>query len=379
MRAYVLAFLIWILIAALFPQADDLSPGYWESSPLPQMGVATYYAPGVMEWVRNYRRAQGEIADCPDCVGAVALLRAGDIGRKVWLQPPGGELAGPFIVVDCARDTDIPALLDRNWAVDVGYDLGQLWGMAGPMDDVIVWADPGEPATGPVRPAGRPLPAYIDPSEVMISPPTATPAPSELGPTRVPALPTRLPVPLARATQKPALPPPVAGTPTITVPTPTPLAGATSPDGPASDTAGPAGAIATAPVEGAPPVPTEQPSILAVLATASAAQRATARASGARADDNPAGTATAGGAADLASVAIGRPGAELLAQPVVLRTPRPSPAPRQTRDPARPTSLPILPASATPQLGMPTPDPATSASRSAVDLFWRGLLDLLGR
>ena len=38
---------------------------------------------------------------CPECVGTVALLRAGDIGRKVWLQPPGGEKVGPFLVIDC--------------------------------------------------------------------------------------------------------------------------------------------------------------------------------------------------------------------------------------------------------------------------------------
>src|SRR5512133_1503308 len=223
LRAFVLAFLTWLLIAGPLPQAGDLDPGYWESSPLPQIGVATYYAPGVMEWVRTYRRERGEITDCQDCVGAVALLRAGDIGRKVWLQPQGGELAGPFVVVDCARDTDIPALLDRNWVVDVGYELGQLWGMAGPLEDVIVWDDPGEPATGPVRPAGRPLPAYIDPSQVVISPPTATPAASGPSLSQVSGLPTLLPMPLAHATPKPTLAKPVAGTPTITVPTPTPF------------------------------------------------------------------------------------------------------------------------------------------------------------
>ena len=375
MQAFVLAFLTWLLIAAPFLQAGDLDPGYWDSSPLPQMGVATYYAPGVMEWVRNYRREQGEIADCPDCVGAVALLRAGDIGRKVWLQPPGGELAGPFIVVDCARDTDIPALLDRNWAVDVGYDLGQLWGMAGPLDGVIVWADPGEPATGPVRPAGRPLPAYIDPSQVVISPPTATPAPSDLSPTRVPALPTRLPMPLAQATPRPALPRAVAGTPTITVPTPTPTGDGATP--PALASAGAAGATsapaATSPGQ-APPDATAQLPILAVLATASASRRATAQASraGAPSGDIPNGGSPNGSAPGASSVAIGRPGADLLARPALLRTPTPSATP--THDPARPTSLPILPPEGTLAPGLSATQPL-----SPLDGLWQTLLDLLGR
>jgi hypothetical protein len=379
LQAFVLAFLTWLLIAAPFLQAGDLDPGYWDSSPLPQMGVATYYAPGVMEWVRNYRRAQREITDCPDCVGAVALLRAGDIGRKVWLQPPGGELAGPFIVVDCARDTDIPALLDRNWAVDVGYDLGQLWGMAGPLDGVIVWADPGEPATGPARPAGRPLPAYIDPSQVVISPPTATPAPFDQSPTRVAALPTRLPMPLAQVTPKPVLPKPAAGTPTVTVPTPTPVRdGATAPAMQLTGVAGAARTFTATPGGQASPAAPAQLPILAVLATASAAQRATARAPAAKApsEGTPNGGSPNGGSSDNgtpgpSSVAIGRPGAGLLARPVVLRMPTPTVTP--TRDPARPTSLPILPPEDTPAPGLSAPQPL-----SPLDSFWQTLLDLLG-
>ncbi len=81
--------------------------GYWEQTPLPQTGLATFYASGLMEYVQRYREAQAEITACPECVGSVALLRAGDIGRKVWLQPPIRRAGRPFLVVDCARRQDV--------------------------------------------------------------------------------------------------------------------------------------------------------------------------------------------------------------------------------------------------------------------------------
>ena len=95
---------LFALIAAVLPpaQVDGLTPGYWEQTPLPQTGLATFYAPGMMEHVLDVRDGYGQMLRCPECVGTVALLRAGDIGRKVWLQPPGGEKIGPFLVIDCA-------------------------------------------------------------------------------------------------------------------------------------------------------------------------------------------------------------------------------------------------------------------------------------
>ncbi|MCX6030634.1 MAG: hypothetical protein NT169_15210, partial [Chloroflexi bacterium] len=77
--------LAWLLTFIPRLQADDLFPGYWEQTPLPQTGLATFYAPGMMEYVETYRRDRGQLPECPECVGTVALLRAGDIGRKVWL------------------------------------------------------------------------------------------------------------------------------------------------------------------------------------------------------------------------------------------------------------------------------------------------------
>ena len=102
------------LLAAYPTRAEELAPGYWEQSPLPQTGLATYYAPGMMEYVAGYRQTQGQLPACPECVGTVALLRAGDIGRKVWLQAPDGERVGPFLVIDCARRQDVAPLVARE-------------------------------------------------------------------------------------------------------------------------------------------------------------------------------------------------------------------------------------------------------------------------
>lgn len=227
--------LIVILWAAgLLPpaQADDLTPGYWEQTPLPHTGLATFYAAGMMEHVLAVRAGHGQVLRCDECVGTVALLRAGDIGRKVWLQPPGGERVGPFLVIDCARREDIPPLVARNWAVDVSYEVGQLWGMDRPLADVTVLADPadqgyGDRAWGPLP---APTPFFVPPDKVALSAPTPTPriSPTPWQPT---PWPTRRPAPLiapgSSASDRPTPPAPptaIAGpmplTPVVTTPTP---------------------------------------------------------------------------------------------------------------------------------------------------------------
>jgi hypothetical protein len=224
------------VVAVVGARAQTPEFGYWERTPLPQTGLATFYDPGLMEKVQDYRLTGGDVDACPECVGSVALLRAGDIGRKVWLQPPGGDPVGPFLVVDCARRQDVQPLLDRNWVVDVSYEVGQFWGMNRPLDGVIVFEDPADDSPG--RAANRiPTPFYIPPSDVVISPPTATPPVSFENAALPTAWPTRMPVPLApmseaaqgtdvTPTNTPMPPTPTAIwppplTPIITTPTPT--------------------------------------------------------------------------------------------------------------------------------------------------------------
>ena len=73
-----------------------------------------YYAPYVMDRVVNYRERVTNLEVCTDCIGRVALLRAGDIGRRVWIQAGDGAVEGPYYVTDVAARHDIPALLRRG-------------------------------------------------------------------------------------------------------------------------------------------------------------------------------------------------------------------------------------------------------------------------
>lgn len=314
-------------LAAPAALAQDLAPGYWEQSRLPQTGLATFYAPGMMEYVESYRLSAAQLPACPECVGTVALLRAGDIGRKVWLQPPDGERIGPFLVIDCARRQDVDALLSRGWVVDVSYELGQVWQMDRPLAGVTVLEDPADAASGIVRPHA-PTPFYVPPGEVVISAPTMTPAVTAAAPT---PWPTRRPEGLAShgATREPA---PTSQPPAPRLPTPlTPIVTTPTPE----VTAMPVGiepAVSPAPTPTATPEP---------------------------------------------EVSVGRAGGGLL-EPASVLTPAPppvwptvTPAVRSPLRTPRPDLTPILPAA-----GSPTP-PATSSGPSLLELwhdFWEAVL-----
>ena len=319
----------WLALTPQF-QADDLSPGYWEQTPLPQTGQATFYAPGMMEYVEGYRRDRGQLPDCPECVGTVALLRAGDIGRKVWLEPPGGERIGPFLVIDCARTEDIPPLLARNWAVDVSYQVGQFWGMDRPLDGVTVLADPADEAA-PAAPSLRPTPFTVPPDQVIVTQPTPTPAA-----TAVVALPT--PWPTRR---------------------PEPLPGVAAPE-----------AVVETPTPAGPPPPTP---LTPVVTTPTPRVRVTVAA------PPPAATP-----APPVEIAVGRAGAGLLPGVPTLavppHTPRPSPTStvRAAVTPAV-ASAPILPPGGLSPGGplTPTPVPTPAQPDSPLLRWWRALLELI--
>jgi hypothetical protein len=124
------------------------------------IGEATYYNPGIMERVRDYRLRAGQIARCADCVDSVALLECRHLGKKVWLRHPKGEVVGPLQVVDCAARKHAPALRRRQWVADVSYQLGHdRWKMRGPLRGVtVLWAPPAriEPGRPHRRPARSP-------------------------------------------------------------------------------------------------------------------------------------------------------------------------------------------------------------------------------
>lgn len=129
---------IWRAVVA------GLRPGYWDASILPVQGVAMYYNPGVFQQVLDFRYEHDHITACDECIGYVALLRAGDIDRRVWLQRQGRIAEGPFWVVDVAAQRDIPGLLEREWVVDIDHNTAMRWRMAGPIPITVYAAESPE-------------------------------------------------------------------------------------------------------------------------------------------------------------------------------------------------------------------------------------------
>ena len=104
-----------------------INPGYKQPSNFPVRGFSTYYNPGIMEEVVRYRMRVGDITPCPECIGEVALIRAGDINRRVWLQLDDSTVEGPFLVTDCAHTWDVAPLVSRHWGVDLDYSTAKRW------------------------------------------------------------------------------------------------------------------------------------------------------------------------------------------------------------------------------------------------------------
>ncbi len=121
---------------------EALSPAYSEPSPLPLHGLAMYYNPGIMREVVAYRLQRAQIDPCPECVGYVALLRRGDLNRKVWILWPDGTVEGPFLVVDVAARHHVSSLLKRGWAIDVDYKTALRHRMNRPLPVTVLAAPP---------------------------------------------------------------------------------------------------------------------------------------------------------------------------------------------------------------------------------------------
>lgn len=125
------------------PLAQTIDPPWYAATRLPARGEVTFYAPGVMETVYHLRleRAQVPYCDRPACVGYIATLRPGDLGRKVWLDVPGIGVEGPFLVVDYAAARDFERLRRRGLIAEVDNVTARRWGMTRPTYDVIMLAE----------------------------------------------------------------------------------------------------------------------------------------------------------------------------------------------------------------------------------------------
>ena len=103
-------------------------------------GMATRYDPQVMEQVYQNRLHWGQVTECPECLGRVALLDCSRLDERVWLRVDGAWV-GPVHVVDCAASHDRDGLKKKRFAVDLGWLLAKWLGV---IDDVKrgveVWA-----------------------------------------------------------------------------------------------------------------------------------------------------------------------------------------------------------------------------------------------
>lgn len=117
---------------------QGLTPGYYQVSPLPAQGLAMYYNPNVFERVLEFRRSAGNVTECPECIGYVALLRRGDVDRRVWLRREGKPAEGPFWVIDVAGKNHVGQLLERGWVADVDYATAMRWGMNRPLSVTVL-------------------------------------------------------------------------------------------------------------------------------------------------------------------------------------------------------------------------------------------------
>lgn len=127
---------------------DELSPGYRSQSILPITGKVMFYNPGIMEIVIDNRRKANDIGRCDDCIGFAALLRAGDLDRKIWIQFESGLVEGPFHVVDVAAPQHVLMLIGKEWVADVDYETAMRWRMAGPRWGTVL----SEPPAGYMSP-----------------------------------------------------------------------------------------------------------------------------------------------------------------------------------------------------------------------------------
>lgn len=112
--------------------------GWGEASPEADVlvGKATYMDHGVMDRVLDNKGV-----GLPPS-RTVALNRAGDRGRWVWVQWPDGSIDGPLLAVDCVQRDRF--LLRESWrvVVEVSAELAVRRGFygVGPVP-VVVWMD----------------------------------------------------------------------------------------------------------------------------------------------------------------------------------------------------------------------------------------------
>lgn len=107
-----------MVLALTLTRPEQETAEYWQPSPERLLtGRAAYYRAGLMAEVATNRGL-----DLAGYRGGVALMRAGDLGRDVWILFPDGW-DGPFLSVDCARRAHYEMNLARDRVVDIDRDI----------------------------------------------------------------------------------------------------------------------------------------------------------------------------------------------------------------------------------------------------------------
>ena len=112
---------LFALVLLLYPVLPSK-----QQTALPITGYATYYNPGIMEKVVVNRERWGQLPDCEDCVGYVAMLWPGDLGRTVCVNA-GTGIYGPYQVADVAAGHHRSELIKKDWVLDADRPLWLDW------------------------------------------------------------------------------------------------------------------------------------------------------------------------------------------------------------------------------------------------------------
>ncbi|MCB0097259.1 MAG: hypothetical protein KDE46_16125 [Caldilineaceae bacterium] len=131
-------------------QAVAAQYAYHQQTPLPLKGRAMYYNPGIMETVLENRLRFGTVDICGECIGYVAMMRVGDLNRRVWIQLPDDTVHGPFQVIDAADVGHVPMLIEKEWAIDVDYETAHGWGMRSPWRVTVLSEPPANIQPAPL-------------------------------------------------------------------------------------------------------------------------------------------------------------------------------------------------------------------------------------
>lgn len=100
------------------------------------IGIASQYAPGVMERTIAVRQ-QGHTAytvpsDLSRYDGFIAMESCSQLGNEYYLRPVGTEKWELFLVVDCSGHNSTSNWMKRNnIIVEVDYNTAKRWGTVG--------------------------------------------------------------------------------------------------------------------------------------------------------------------------------------------------------------------------------------------------------